>query len=1047
MVFTGDLDSVELAQVFQVLHANSKTGMLLVFRTDGRRAFHFGEKGVGLQFDPPAYEERIVEQLRRRGKVSEESVRLSVANRRSHSNLVESLVAIRAVAPRDVEETLRFLLEEDLFETFFWRGARFEFFEGARRVEDLPGAVDERFVFHPDSVVMEAARRIDEWTAIRARIPDRSIVFAPIEGVEPPPESSVEAEVFAYVDCCRSVDEILRNCPRAPFDVEKTLLSLYDGGWIGPVEATQLLEAGRRALEAGRPREAAALLEQAAEAGVEPEVAWGKAAQAHRAGESFVSTVRCLRRLADERAARGQLGEACGALREAVSLLPTDLGSRERLVTLALGLAPRHRDGFDPVVEGRAVASLFLDLEQPDRARAVLEAVLTQTPKDAETKRLLVSALTRLGETSAVVSVYESLANDVAQTNPIGAVRYLQKILLLNRNRTDVAERIKKLYTSVERRRARRRGALVAVAAGIGLAAMAGLYALYETNARAAFEGLDLDGRRLRREYREAAGSLEDFLRRHPLSLTAGRAREALADVRVALDHEQIRHRSAEERAAAERAEQAARGEDLLRKAREKAGEGALREAGDLLRSALAEAPPGWSRGEDVRKQIASIDAYLAEGSELARRAEELEAAGRYAQARKAWLELLATRADAPEARTARLPFRIETDPPGARVLVEGATLEGTTPLVVRLEPGRAASLEIRLPGFLPAKRTVEPRSPDLKLVELYRAPTSVSKLPEPPSTAPVRAGRNLLVGLRGGKVVALDGADGRERWRATLAGFGEVSSLSVVGEEEAYFTGTDGTVACVRVSTGEPRFRVRTGGKVLSPPAVSGNLLVVGAGSALVALDRETGAERWRKNWGAAVSLPVLLFPEGFVAAGSDGRVRLLDARDGGFVREWKVPAAPIGVVRVDDRLLVLASGGQFVSLDPSAEGIQWTGPPLGLVRHPPVAGSSRIFVAAGEDLVAVDSETGRAIARRAIGFLASAPPEHVGDALLVAGDRTRVAAFDETTLERRWQTVLEEEVQAFSRAGDDVLVVTTGGTLLGFDSRATQPAEIPGR
>ncbi|MGH7151127.1 MAG: PQQ-binding-like beta-propeller repeat protein, partial [Planctomycetota bacterium] len=227
----------------------------------------------------------------------------------------------------------------------------------------------------------------------------------------------------------------------------------------------------------------------------------------------------------------------------------------------------------------------------------------------------------------------------------------------------------------------------------------------------------------------------------------------------------------------------------------------------------------------------------------------------------------------------------------------------------------------------------------------------------------------------------------------------------------------------------------------------VSGSLLVVGAGSQVVALDRDTGAERWRKSWGFAVSLPVLVFPEGFVAAGADGRVRHLAASDGTFLREWRIPGAPIGVVRAKDRLLLLASGGQFVSLDPSRDGIRWTGPPLGLVRHPPVAGSSRLFVAAGEDLVAVDPETGKEFLRRPLGFPVSAPPETVGDAVCIAGERGRVAVFEAKTLERRWQTLLEEEAQGFSQAGDGVLVVTRGGTLLGFDTRVAQPEESAGR
>src|SRR5690606_15969735 len=72
-------------------------------------------------------------------------------------------------------------MEEEIYDLFFWDDAHFEFFEGARTVDGRDGQIDARFCFATDTLIMEAARRIDEWSFIQERISGPLEIFRACE--------------------------------------------------------------------------------------------------------------------------------------------------------------------------------------------------------------------------------------------------------------------------------------------------------------------------------------------------------------------------------------------------------------------------------------------------------------------------------------------------------------------------------------------------------------------------------------------------------------------------------------------------------------------------------------------------------------------------------------------------------------------------------------------------------------------------------------------------------------------------------------------------
>ena len=91
----------------------------------------------------------------------------------------ELLVEAGALSRRELERQVRFQLEEVVFEMMSWREGFFSFEEG--QVLDAPAEADIRI--STESLLMEGARRIDEWSLIVGKVPHVGMIpaFAAIE--------------------------------------------------------------------------------------------------------------------------------------------------------------------------------------------------------------------------------------------------------------------------------------------------------------------------------------------------------------------------------------------------------------------------------------------------------------------------------------------------------------------------------------------------------------------------------------------------------------------------------------------------------------------------------------------------------------------------------------------------------------------------------------------------------------------------------------------------------------------------------------------------
>jgi tetratricopeptide (TPR) repeat protein len=269
----GPLRELSLQDVMQLLELAHKTGVLTVRseRQNDEGLIHL-DRGE-IVFAKRRRSTRFLgQQLLRAGKLTERELEraLELQQRRPSERLSEILLEMGSVPEADLVEQLGFQLEESVHEMMAWRDGYFRFEEGP---DVFRSRVQVRI--RVESLLMEGARRIDEWSRLESRVPSLESVPAlaaagDSAGSAPLDLRPDEWEVLAEIDGERDVRHIAADLGRSTFDVAKIVFGLVSTGVAEvqerptrvPVQALgERLGRAEQLLAAGRPEEAERLLE------------------------------------------------------------------------------------------------------------------------------------------------------------------------------------------------------------------------------------------------------------------------------------------------------------------------------------------------------------------------------------------------------------------------------------------------------------------------------------------------------------------------------------------------------------------------------------------------------------------------------------------------------------------------------------------------------------------------------------------------------------------------------------------------------------------
>jgi hypothetical protein len=376
----GPLKELGLHDIFQLLDLSRKTGVMRVTshlrNNDGLVAF---EGGSIVYAEIKSNPHRIGEMLVAAGRITPAELERAraVQDKETERRLLgQILVSLGAITERDLARIVEEHIAEVVLELLSWQEGFFSFTEGPLTGIPLPSRVKIR----TESLLMEGARRIDEWSRIEAHIPHLGVVpvLAPLDegGMTQLDLLPAEWEVLSYVDGERDVRRIAQGLGRSEFEVARTLFGmvttgvcvLHDAGAARSArhsvgdDASALVTAAELRLESG---DVAAAREAAL------------AAAAMRPGEVRVHLV-----LARANLKEGRVPDAVEEARRAVRLAPEN-AEAHRLYGAVLAAAGRFRDADEQWAQcerllgaAEAAAPARREIEAARRAAATLDAML-----------------------------------------------------------------------------------------------------------------------------------------------------------------------------------------------------------------------------------------------------------------------------------------------------------------------------------------------------------------------------------------------------------------------------------------------------------------------------------------------------------------------------------------------------------------------------------------------------------------------------------------------------------------------------------------------
>ena len=522
MTVSGDLSTIDLADLLQNIESHSRTGTLSLRSEAGDASLFFRDGRVAMLQRPNR--PSLVDMLVATGQVTAKKVEAARKKQKGSRRCVaEWLVGARSLTAEALREFAEQQLDEDVADLIADAKGEFEFAEGDTPVGEFdPDEASLQLSRAVAPLVLEATRRVDHWVEIRKFVPSDAMHFRVRPGQKAPADcedAETAASLLQLLDGSRSALELVAMFPDRRFLAWKLLAELVRDHVARPASGDDLL-ALVKAAEHDDPQRARLLAQRALDS--EPhhlQLLAAEAALAEQLGDKNAATA-AHKLLAHLHLEAGRADEALTALTEGKRLSPADPSLWERSLQLALTQGRRQ----DALREGLRLVELHRGPGLHARAKAVLDRLLSVEPNAIELHVEFARSCVDCGTSDEAV---KHLARQgkvlVGAENYVGARTLYGEILAIDPNHREAAVSIEMIDKEefARRRARRRRWAMVASTACAGL--MLGTLACLDVVARVAcIEARSLIARERMVEHghhRDALAVWERLRAEHPFSL------------------------------------------------------------------------------------------------------------------------------------------------------------------------------------------------------------------------------------------------------------------------------------------------------------------------------------------------------------------------------------------------------------------------------------------------------------------------------------------------------------------------------------------------
>lgn len=231
-VLQGDLSVFRLPEVLTFLSTSRRSGTLTV-ASEGNEAYLFFDDGALVFAGSNQEQFRLGSILLRKKKISrEQRDRIDALMQRDGGRFGQLAVQDGALTEQLLRDFLKVQVSEIVFDLFVWNSGTFSFTR-----ETLLPAHAVTISIDLANLIMEGARRIEEWEQCVQLLPDRSIVF---RVVATPRDEKItlsvdEWKILFLINGQRTLEDLCLESQDDPFQVYRVVYGLAANNLIEPV--------------------------------------------------------------------------------------------------------------------------------------------------------------------------------------------------------------------------------------------------------------------------------------------------------------------------------------------------------------------------------------------------------------------------------------------------------------------------------------------------------------------------------------------------------------------------------------------------------------------------------------------------------------------------------------------------------------------------------------------------------------------------------------------------------------------------------------------
>jgi tetratricopeptide (TPR) repeat protein len=231
MAIKGSLREASLPDVLQLLSMGRKTGCLSVTHRNNFGYIYF-DTGKISYASIVNRRDRIGDMLVKAGTISPEQLQQAIdaQGKQRDKRIGDLLVDLSFITRERLHEHVRVQIEEAVYLLFTWNEGTFNF-----EADVHPERQDILVSINPESLLLEGARRVDEWSLIAKKIPSFDAVFDADWRKLASTELALGEEqqnILQYIDGRRDVTQLIEASGLVEFEAGKALYGLATAGLI-----------------------------------------------------------------------------------------------------------------------------------------------------------------------------------------------------------------------------------------------------------------------------------------------------------------------------------------------------------------------------------------------------------------------------------------------------------------------------------------------------------------------------------------------------------------------------------------------------------------------------------------------------------------------------------------------------------------------------------------------------------------------------------------------------------------------------------------------